>query len=90
MARVRNVHERVLRHRAAEAGALLDSLASVDDRLWPSWLRPAQRLDGPLAPGARGGQGPIRYIVDAYVPGSRADGHRSGSSQESSREAADS
>jgi hypothetical protein len=35
MAILRNVHERRFRAAAGEVGALLDSLASSDDRLWP-------------------------------------------------------
>lgn len=66
---VENIHRRVLRAPAADAGALLDTLSGPDDRLWPSRAWPAMRLDGPLAPGATGGHGPIRYRVEAYRPG---------------------
>ena len=60
-----NVHERLL---PEGAGILIDGLGSDDDRLWPQhW--PPMRLDRPLAVGAAGGHGPIRYTVDAYVPG---------------------
>jgi len=71
MAVVRNVHERSLTHAAKDVGALLDSLASPTDRLWPAWRWPPQRFDRPLAVGASGGHGPIRYFVSAYVAGSR-------------------
>jgi hypothetical protein len=78
---IRNVHERRLPLTAADAGALLDSLASDDDRLWPADRWPAMRFARPLdagAPpfslrvGAVGGHGPIRYQVVDYVPGRRA------------------
>jgi hypothetical protein len=46
-------------------------MASAEDRLWPAWRWPAQRRDGPLAVGARGGHGPIRYTVVEYEPGTR-------------------
>lgn len=60
-----NVHERLL---PDGAGALIDDLGSDQDRLWPAqW--PPMRLDRPLEVGAAGGHGPIRYTVDAYVPG---------------------
>jgi hypothetical protein len=66
--RIRNVHHRELAAPAAEVGALVDSLASPDDRLWPSnW--PRMRFDRPLGPGAAGGHGPIRYVVEEHVPG---------------------
>ena len=67
--RVRNVHERALRASPASAGSLLDGLASPEDRMWPGAAWPGMKLDRPLGTGARGGHGPIRYFVQAYVPG---------------------
>jgi hypothetical protein len=65
---MRNVHQRRFPVPAAAAGALLDRLASPADSLWPqSW--PAVRFDRPLAVGAVGGHGPIRYRVTSYLPG---------------------
>lgn len=66
-----NVHARRLRAPAAALGALLDTLSSPDDALWPRHVWPAMRLDRPLGVGARGGHGPIRYRVEAYEPGRR-------------------
>lgn len=66
-----NVHQRSLAVPAAEAGFLIDGLAGPDDRLWPSDRWPAMRFDRPLGVGARGGHGPIRYAVSAYVLGRR-------------------
>jgi hypothetical protein len=63
-----NVHERLLPGKADEVGALLDALAGPDDRLWPGDAWPRMTLDGPLAVGASGGHGPIRYMVSAYIP----------------------
>jgi hypothetical protein len=68
---IRNVHERTLAATPEEVGALIDSLSSPGDRLWPSARWPAMRLDAPLARGARGGHGPIRYWVESYEPGAR-------------------
>ncbi|MEV4613056.1 SRPBCC family protein [Kitasatospora sp. NPDC049258] len=71
---VYNVHERVLAADASEVGALIDSLsggtADRPDRLWPQPDWPAMEFDRPLAVGAVGGHGPVRYTVAAYVPGS--------------------
>jgi hypothetical protein len=53
------------------AGALLDSLGSTVDRLWPSESWPAHWLDRRIGVGARGGNGPVRYVVDWYQPGRR-------------------
>lgn len=66
---VLNVHDRPLSGSLERAGALIDTLAGPDDRLWPGAQWPAMRLDLPLCVGARGGHGPIRYVVSHYVPG---------------------
>jgi hypothetical protein len=65
--RVRNVHRRTIGSRA-QLGALLDSLASDADGLWPGDRWPRLRLDGPLRVGARGGHGPVGYRVELYEP----------------------
>lgn len=67
--RVINVHQRLLHASPERVGALLDSLSSPEDALWPRQAWPRLRLDGPLAVGAEGGHGPIRYRVEAYEPG---------------------
>lgn len=64
-----NVHERELRADTAAVGALLDSLATENDLLWPRACWPAMRLDRPLGVGAAGGHGPISYVVEEYRPG---------------------
>lgn len=66
--KVRNVHERIVPE-VTQAKALIDSLASVDDALWPIATWPRMDLDQPLRVGAAGGHGPIRYFVEAYEPG---------------------
>jgi hypothetical protein len=70
-AEVNNVHERILPRPPSEVGALLDSLSSETDRLWPSDHWPAMRFDRPLQVGASGGHGPIRSVVDGYEAGHR-------------------
>jgi hypothetical protein len=66
---VRNIHHRTLSARPSDAAALLDSLSSTSDLLWPKESWPRMRLDRPLQVGAVGGHGPIRYAVVAYEPG---------------------
>jgi antitoxin (DNA-binding transcriptional repressor) of toxin-antitoxin stability system len=51
---VRNVHERVFPAPPAQVGALIDTLASADDRLWPGDRWPPMRFDRALSVGARG------------------------------------
>jgi hypothetical protein len=66
---LRNLHQREFPLPLAAVGALIDSLASRDDRLWPNGKWPPMRFDRPLAVGAVGGHGPIRYSVQEYRPG---------------------
>ena len=68
---IRNVHERVINAPLEPLGVLLDGLGQKGDRLWPSRYWPPMVLDRPLAPGADGGHGPIRYHVSEYEPGRR-------------------
>jgi hypothetical protein len=71
MPAIRNVHRRTIDASAEKVGALLDQLGSDSDRLWPKQYWPPIRFDRPLAVGADGGHGPIRYRVTAYEPGRR-------------------
>jgi hypothetical protein len=67
--KVVNVHQRLLHATPAQVGALIDSLASPADGLWPGKAWPRLKLDRPLDVGATGGHGPIGYFVQAYTPG---------------------
>src|SRR5260370_26541130 len=64
-----NVHERTIAAPAARVGALLDTLASADDRFWPHEKWFAFKLDRPVAVGARGDGGPGPQTVSSYTPG---------------------
>lgn len=66
---VRNVHSRDYDAEPETLGALLDTLASDGDLIWPAEHWPRMRFDRPLGVGATGGHGPIRYFVEAYEPG---------------------
>jgi hypothetical protein len=63
-----NIHERNFNATPEQIGALIDSLASRQDALWPWHSWPRMEFDRPLAVGALGGHGPIRYFVQEYVP----------------------
>ena len=63
-----NIHERELKAPAVQVGALIDTLASAGDRLWPRHSWPHMQFDRPLGVGADGGHGPIRYRVEAMIP----------------------
>ena len=67
--KVINVHECRLTASSGQVGALIDSLASREDALWPTHSWPQMKFDSPLQVGATGGHGPIRYFVEDYKPG---------------------
>jgi hypothetical protein len=69
--RVQIRHARTLDATQQEVGRLVAAIGSERDVLWPndSWPGTQLELDGPLAVGARGGHGAIRYCVEAYEPG---------------------
>lgn len=66
---VLNVHKRELKAGSKMVGALIDSLSSSTDALWPWHSWPRMTFDRPLAVGAAGGHGPVRYFVEEYEPG---------------------
>ena len=70
---ISNVHQRLLPGTMAEAGRLIDEVAEPGNALWPSPPWPAMVLDRPLAPGADGGHGPIRYRCRHHEPGRRVE-----------------
>ena len=76
--RVINVHERELLATPEQVGALIDSLASDEDALWPNHSWPRMAFDRPLCVGATGGHGPVRYFVGEYVPGQAIRFHFTG------------
>ena len=66
---VRNLHEREYPVPLANVGALMDSLASSEDWLWPVDKWPPMRFDRSLTVGAVGGHGPVRYSIEEFHPG---------------------
>ena len=70
--KITSLHERRFKAGIEEAGRLIDGLAGPEDRLWPREQWPPMAFDRGLAPGARGGHGPVRYHVRELCPGRRA------------------
>ncbi|TWF76744.1 uncharacterized protein DUF2867 [Pseudonocardia hierapolitana] len=66
---VRNVHARIVHAPVEQVGPLLDRLGGPDDVLWPTPGWHPMLLDGPVAVGAAGGHGAIRYRVTGHEPG---------------------
>ena len=73
MVGIQNAHVREIGAPTSEVGEVLDTLGSVDDRLWATdiWVAEPVVFDRPLGVGAEGGHGSIRYSVIAYEPGRR-------------------
>jgi len=67
--KINNIHQRHYQQPQATLAAILDSLASPDDRLWPWENWPPMRLNRGLEVGSRGGHGPIGYTVVEYLRG---------------------
>lgn len=69
---IHNVHERFLPAAGIDAvGALLDTLGSSHDAVWPRDDWPPMVLDRSLGVGASGGHADIRYTVECYEPSRR-------------------
>ena len=66
---INNIHIREINAPLPIIGAIINSLASEKDLLWPyeKWL--PMILDRPLGVGATGGHGAIKYFVESYEPG---------------------
>lgn len=70
---VRNVHERMVAAPIERVGPLLDRLGGSRDVLWPTPAWQPMVLDGPVAVGAAGGHGSIRYQITAHEPGRKVE-----------------
>jgi hypothetical protein len=66
--KIRNAHERKFAAGEGEIAALIASLSSDRDVLWPGDRWPRMRLEPSLHPGGEGGHGPIRYRVEEVTP----------------------
>jgi len=61
-----NKHARTIDKPIKEVAALLSSLSSNNDQLWPHERWSPMKLDRELTEGATGGHGPIHYVVTEY------------------------
>ena len=68
---MRNIQSRVIDASPSSVGALLDTLVSPGQSVWPDKSWPALALDNGLNPGSRGGHSAIHYRVAEYEPGRR-------------------
>jgi len=64
-----NVHERHIAAPAERVGAVLETLATDHDQLWPAQTWAPMVLESGLEPGSLGGHAGIRYTVTAHDVG---------------------
>ena len=67
--KVINVHTRLIQQPIENVSILLRTLASKNDKIWPSENWPTMRLDKGLTVGSKGGHGIIRYTITDYTQG---------------------
>lgn len=68
--KVLNIHKRIIDQPITEVVALLKTLSTDDDKIWPMKKWPRMKFEGGIRVGAKGGHGPIRYTVEKYNPSS--------------------
>ncbi|MEN1784318.1 MAG: hypothetical protein AAGF77_04180 [Bacteroidota bacterium] len=66
--KVLNVHKRCFDLPKVMVANALATLSSTEDQLWPKDRWPAMSFPEGIQVGARGGHGPIRYIVEDHNP----------------------
>jgi len=62
-----NYHTRDINASITQVGQLFNTLATTGDLIWPHKLWPPIRFKDGFTVGNRGGHGPIRYFIEAYV-----------------------
>lgn len=66
--KVLNIHTRKLAEPRERVLALLTTLSSENDRIWPDENWPKMRFEDGMKTGSDGGHGPIRYKLVEYNP----------------------
>ncbi len=66
---VLNIHKRVINQPRGKVWDIVKTLSSKEDQIWPTEKWPRMRLNRGLEVGSSGGHGPIRYVIQEYLPG---------------------
>mgnify|MGYP003745620701 FL=1 len=66
--KVLNVHKRIINQPKNEVSEILKTLATENDKIWPKEKWPQMKFKDGIKIGAKGGHGPIRYLVEEYNP----------------------
>ena len=67
--KVTNIHHRIIARPITEVGPLLSTISNKNSQIWPVDKWPPMRFKEGLTIGARGGHGPIRYVIETIDPG---------------------
>ncbi len=66
--KILNIHSRIIDQPKKRVAKLFETLATEEDKIWPTEKWPAMKFDEGIKIGAKGGHGPIRYSVEHYQP----------------------
>lgn len=66
--KITNIHKRIINQAQSELNPIIRTLASKEDKVWPTKNWPRMKLDQGLQEGSKGGHGPIGYFVQEYIP----------------------
>lgn len=66
--KVLNIHKRNIFTKKESVSALFSTLATDDDKMWPSEKWPKMKFRDGLKIGSSGGHGPIRYTIVDFKP----------------------
>ena len=66
--KVLNIHKRTINQPKSNITELLKTLSTDNDRIWPLEKWPRMKFENGIHIGAKGGHGPIKYLVEKYDP----------------------
>lgn len=67
--KVVNIHKRTIHQPKRKLNALMETLSTPNDKIWPYEKWPQMKFNVGLKVGGIGGHGPIRYEIIEHIPG---------------------
>ena len=65
---VLNIHKRIIEQPKIKVADLFETLATDNDKVWPSEQWPKMKFKEGVKEGSKGGHGPIRYTITKFIP----------------------